>query len=59
MRACGRNEEVVIDVDGARIVVRVTEIIGGRQVRLGFTAPEHVKIMRSELMEPGAHEEER
>lgn len=44
------NEEIVIDGQ-----IRITIVsIKGNQVRLGFNAPEGVKILRQELMPEGA-----
>jgi carbon storage regulator len=46
------NESILIDSD-----IRITVLgIRGNQVRLGIEAPNHVKLMRAELVEPAATE---
>lgn len=59
MLALSRTEgqEIVIDAGGQRITVRV--IRGGHNVRLGFDAPDDVRILRAELLQPDSHEEEK
>ena len=42
------TEEIVITLGGERVIVTLIEVRGDK-VRLGFTANESVKIIRSEL----------
>ena len=44
------SEKTYIDVDDVRIVLQVC-FIKGKQVKLGFIAPKHVKITRASLVD--------
>lgn len=45
-----RDEEVFIDFGGVRVVVKIIDVRGDK-VRLGFDAPQDVRVMRRELLE--------
>ena len=45
-----KNDVVVVTVGGVDVLVTIAEIRGDR-VRIGFTAPQEVSIMRQELID--------
>lgn len=47
-----RNQRVILYTAHGPIVLTVTDVRnGGRQVRLGFEAPDSVRIVREELLD--------
>ena len=44
-----KNEDIVIGEGAGKVVIRVVEIVGDK-VRLGFIAPDGVRIMRTEII---------
>lgn len=45
------GEKIVIGEGRDQVILTIVEV-KGQQIRLGFEAPRHVKIMRSELVMP-------
>jgi sRNA-binding carbon storage regulator CsrA len=43
------GESIIITVAGHRVVVMLTDVIGGRRARIGVSAARAVRIMRSEV----------
>ena len=43
------NESIIMDVGDVQILVKVVQV-KGKQIRLGFECPKHVKVHRQELM---------
>ena len=43
------DESVILDVGETQIVVKIVQV-RGKQIRVGFECPKHVKIHRQELM---------
>jgi carbon storage regulator len=43
------GQEIVIGEGADRVVITVTEVRGGDRVRLGITAPPHVRVDRREV----------
>lgn len=46
-----KNEEIIIELNGEKVSVRVVEIRGDK-IRLGIDAPSHIPIMRQEIKLP-------
>lgn len=44
-----KNEDIIVGEGPNKVTIRVVEIVGDK-VRLGFIAPDGVKIMRTEII---------
>lgn len=43
------GEQIVITVGSERIIVKLCDVQSGNKARLGFIAPQHVRINRGEV----------
>jgi carbon storage regulator len=45
-----KNESVQVELDGREVTVKILGVDGGK-VRIGFEAPEEVRILRTEIID--------
>ena len=50
-----RGESIVIETTDGPITVLVTQVIGGK-IKIGIDAPDHVRILRTEIIKKGKDE---
>lgn len=50
-----RGESIVIKTTDGPITVVVTQVIGGK-IKIGIDAPDHVRIVRTEIIKKGKDE---